>query len=162
MILSSLPASSQGGIWTRSSRLHVWANGQGRGWIGVCKSSNPLWFIYQICPSSFALKTQSWQNIWIKHQVWNLAQTMDESANRCNCRIRKSVTISLWIRNPGKNIFKIRRSVCLYTPLINALAAQSYLLQVLVYIKAGIEIHYIRYLSIWLWLFKSWIALSTE
>ena len=62
----------------------------------------------------------------------------------------------------AKYIFKIRRSVCLFTPLVNALAAQSYLLQTLVYIEAGIKIHYIRYLSIWLWLFKSWIEQSTR
>ena len=102
------------------------------------------------------------KNIWIRHKVFNFrAPKMDESANRCNCRIRKSVKILLWIRNPGKNIFKICRSICLFSPLVNAPAAQSYLLQALVYIKAGIKIHYIRYLSIWLWLFKSWIAQST-
>ena len=45
------------------------------------------------------------------------AQNIDESAIRCNCRIRKSVKIILSIRNPGKNIFKLRRSVRLFTPL---------------------------------------------
>ena len=44
------------------------------------------------------------------------AQKMAESAIRWNYRIRESVKISLWIRNPGKNIFKIRRSVHLFTP----------------------------------------------
>ena len=44
---------------------------------------------------------------------------IDELAIHPNCRIQKSVNISLWIRNPGKNIFKIRRSVrhfTLYSP----------------------------------------------
>ena len=57
----SIQFTSQGGIWTHSSRLHVWANGQGRGWIGVCKSADQLWFVNQICPSIFALNTQSSQ-----------------------------------------------------------------------------------------------------
>ena len=34
------------------------------------------------------------------------AQKVDESAIGCNCRIQKSVKISLWIQNPDKNIFK--------------------------------------------------------
>ena len=46
------------------------------------------------------------------------AQKMAESAIRWNYRIRESVKISLWIRNPGKNISKICRSVHLFTPLI--------------------------------------------
>ena len=50
------------------------------------------------------------------------AQNVDESAIRYNCRIGKSVEISLWIRNPGNNDFKIRRSVRLFTPLLNFLA----------------------------------------
>ena len=50
---------------------------------------------------------------------------MNESAIRCNCRIRKSVKILLWIRNPGKtgkDIFKIRRSVRLFIPPLYELA----------------------------------------
>ena len=45
------------------------------------------------------------------------AQIIGESSIRCNCRIRKSVKISLKIRNLGKNIFKLHRSVRLSTPL---------------------------------------------
>ena len=45
------------------------------------------------------------------------AQKIDDTAFHCSCRIQKSVNISLWIRNPSKNIFKIRRSVRLFTPL---------------------------------------------
>ena len=50
---------------------------------------------------------------------------MNESAIRCNCRIRKSVKILLWIRNPGKtgkDIFKIHRSVRLFIPPLYELA----------------------------------------
>ena len=43
------------------------------------------------------------------------AQKLDECAFRCSCRIRKPVKILLWIRNPGKNIFKIRRPFA-YSP----------------------------------------------
>ena len=47
---------------------------------------------------------------------------MDEFAIRCSCRIRKSVKILLWIQNPGKNIFKICQSICLFTSLHEGLA----------------------------------------
>ena len=50
-----------------------------------------------------------------KSKIW--VQKMDEFAIHCSCRIRKSVKMSLWIRNPGKNIFKIRWSIRLFTPL---------------------------------------------
>ena len=39
---------------------------------------------------------------------------MDGSAIRCHWQIKSGVKISLWIRNPNKNIFKIRRSVGLF------------------------------------------------
>ena len=52
------------------------------------------------------------------------AQKIDESAFRCSCRILKSVKISLWIPNPGKNIFKICRSVHLFTPLFTGSKSQ--------------------------------------
>ena len=45
------------------------------------------------------------------------AQKSMKTANCCNCKIRKSVKILLWIRNPGENTFRIRRSVSLFTPL---------------------------------------------
>ena len=41
------------------------------------------------------------------------AQKVDESAICCNCRIQKSVKISLWIQNPDKNIFKKFPPICL-------------------------------------------------
>ena len=45
------------------------------------------------------------------------AQKSMKTANRCNCRIRKSVKIVLWIRNPGENTVRIRWYVSLFTPL---------------------------------------------
>ena len=47
-------------------------------------------------------------------------QKIDETVNRCKFRIRRSVEISLWIRNPSKIIFRILRSVGLFTPLFIA------------------------------------------
>ena len=92
------------------------------GWMGVCKSTDPLWFNNQICPAIFDLNQNSGQKILFlisihaKSKIW--AQKIDESAIRCNCRIRRSIKISLWIWNPGKNIFKIHQSVRLLTPLV--------------------------------------------
>ena len=51
------------------------------------------------------------------------AQKSMKTANRCNCRIRKSVKILLWIRNPGENTVRIRWSVSLFTPLLYIAAA---------------------------------------
>ena len=52
------------------------------------------------------------KNILILHTMSKIrAPKIDESAICCNCRIRKSVKILLWIRNSSKNIFKISRSV---------------------------------------------------
>ena len=36
-------------------------NFEGAGWIGVCKSADPLWFIHHIRPSTFALNPKSGQ-----------------------------------------------------------------------------------------------------
>ena len=49
------------------------------------------------------------------------AQKSIKTANRCNCRIRKSVKILLWIQNPGENTVRIRWSVSLFTPLTKCL-----------------------------------------
>ena len=43
---------------------------------------------------------------------------INETANHCNFRIRKYFKISLWILNLGKIIFRIRRSVGLFTPFL--------------------------------------------
>ena len=45
------------------------------------------------------------------------AHNLDKTAIRCDHRIRRSVKSSLWIHNPGYNIYQIRRSVDLFTPL---------------------------------------------
>ena len=45
-------------------------------------------------------------------------QKINETAYRCNFRIRKYFKISLWILNLGKIIFRIRRSVGLFTPFL--------------------------------------------
>ena len=79
-----------------------------RGWIGVCKSADPLWYIHHIRPSTFALNPKSGQ------KYFNYAQSPKSGPKKlmnpqpCNRRIRKSVKISLWIRNLGKNSFKLR------------------------------------------------------
>ena len=89
----------------------------------VCKSSDTLWFINQIRPLKFHLNLKSGEKYFYymqKSKIW--AQKMDEFAIHCSCRIRKSVKISLWIRNPGRNIFKIRRSIRLFTSLHEGLA----------------------------------------
>ena len=70
-----------------------------------------------------AVKFSPWirnpgRNICTTRKVQIRGQKIDESAFLCSCKIRKSVKISLWIRNPGINIFKIRRSVRLFTPLL--------------------------------------------
>ena len=86
------------------------------GWIGGCKSTNLLWFINQICRENFAWIRNSGKNILIIPKVQNLGPK--KWMNLQYCRIRKSLKISLWIRNLGKNSFKIRQSVCLFTPLV--------------------------------------------
>ena len=92
---------------------------QGGGWIGVCKSVDPLWLINQIHPySNFRPESEIRAKIFVLHAKSKIrAQEIDDAAFRCSCRIQKSVNISLWIRDPGKNIFKIRWSVRLFTPL---------------------------------------------
>ena len=88
------------------------------GWKRVCKSTDPLWFINEIYSSIFALNPKSRQKYFNYMQSPKSAPNVtDESAIRCNCRIRKSVKISLWMRNPGQNIFKIHQSIHLCTPL---------------------------------------------
>ena len=42
------------------------------GWIGVCKSADPLWFINQICCENFAWIRNSGKNILITPKVQNL------------------------------------------------------------------------------------------
>ena len=78
-----------------------------------------LWFIDKIRPFIFALNPKSRQKYFnytqSQSKIW--AQKIDESIIHCNCRIPKSVKISLWMRNPGKNIFKIRGSVHQFTPM---------------------------------------------
>ena len=69
-------------------------------------------------PLNFRPESEIGAKIFVLHAKSKIrAQKIDESAFRCSCRIRKSVKISLWIRNPCKNISKIRRSVRLFTPL---------------------------------------------
>ena len=74
---------------------------QGGGWIGVCKSADPLWFINQIRPY---IKFSPWirnpgKKNFITQKVQNPGPKKDKSANRCFCRIRKSVKISPLFRN---------------------------------------------------------------
>ena len=52
------------------------------GWIGVCKSTDLLWFVYQICPSIFALNPKSRQNVLI------------------TCKVQNPGPKNRWIRNP--------------------------------------------------------------
>ena len=51
-------------------------------WIGVCKSADLLWFVYQICPSIFALNPKSRQNVLI------------------TCKVQNPGPKNWWIRNP--------------------------------------------------------------
>ena len=91
----------------------------GGGWIGVCKSADPLWFIDLLTKSAAKILPASEiraKTLLLPAKSKIRAQKMAESAIRWNYRIRESVKISLWIRNPGKNILKIRRSVHLFTP----------------------------------------------
>ena len=91
---------------------------EGGGWIGVYKSADPLWFINQI-RLKISPESEIRAKILLLHAKSKIrAPKLDESEIRCNCRIWKSVKISFWIRNPGKKIFKIRRSVRLFTPLL--------------------------------------------
>ena len=89
--------------------------GKIHNWLVAWCMTNPP---FRFRPSIFALTTELRAKIFELHaksKIW--AQKIDESSIRWNCRIRKSVKISPWIRNLGKNIFKIRRSVRLFTPL---------------------------------------------
>ena len=93
----------------------------GGGWIGVWKSADPLWFIDLLTKSAAKILPASEiraKTLLLPAKSKIRAQKMAESAIRWNYRIRESVKISLWIRNPGKNISKIRRSVHLFTPLL--------------------------------------------
>ena len=105
--------------WPQASKRYKSCLPKGGGWIGVCKSTNPLWFINQICHSIFALNPKSGQKYYFElHAKSKIpAQKIDESTICCNWRTQKSVKILLWIQNPGKNIFKFRQSVHLFTPL---------------------------------------------
>ena len=84
-----------------------------RGWIGVCKSA-----------LNFRPESEIRAKIFVLHAKSKIRaqKNINESAFCCSCRILKSVRISLWIRNPGKNIFKIRRSVRLFTRLCPTLS----------------------------------------
>ena len=91
----------------------------------VCVCANPLIRCDLLTESAVKILPESeiWAKTLLLHaksKMW--AQKMDEFAIHCSCRIRKSVKISLWIRNPGKNIFKICRSICLFTSLHEGLA----------------------------------------
>ena len=105
--------------WPQASKRYKSCLPKGGGWIGVCKSTNPLWFINQICHSIFALNPKCGQKYYFELPAKSkiLAQKIDESAICCNCRTQKSVKILLWIQNQGKNIFKIRQSIRLFTLL---------------------------------------------
>ena len=102
--------------WPQASKRYKSCLPKGGGWIGVCKSTNPLWFIYQICRSIFALNPKSGQKYYFElHTKSKIpAQKIDESAIYCNFRTQKSVKILLWIQNPGKNI-------CFQNPPIRSL-----------------------------------------
>ena len=72
------PHNSWGNL---STEFSLWGEG---GWIGVCKSANPLWFINQIRPSIIAVNPKSRQknfnytqrpksgskNIWMRNPLW--------------------------------------------------------------------------------------------
>ena len=93
----------------------------GGGWIGYANPS----IRYDLLTKS-AVKSEIRAKIFVLHAMSKIrAQKIYESAFRCSCRIRKPVKISLWIRNPGKNIFKIRRSVRLFTPVPQLLKTLS-------------------------------------
>ena len=107
------PHNSWGNL---STEFSLWGEG---GWIGVCKSANPLWFINQIRPSIIAVNPKSRQkNFNYTQRPKSGSKKIYESAIHCDCRIQKSIKISLWIWNPGKNIFKIRQSIRLFIPLL--------------------------------------------
>ena len=54
-------------------------------------------------PLNFRPQSEIGAKIFVLHAKSKIrAQKIDESAFRCSCRIRKSVKITLWIRNPGK------------------------------------------------------------
>lgn len=95
---------------------------EGGGWIGECKSADPLWFITQILRQNFVLKPKSQQKYFMTCKVQNPTpqpprKKNDESVIHCNWRISRSVKSLLWIRNSSKNTFKTRRSVGLFNPL---------------------------------------------
>lgn len=69
-------------------------------------------------PLKFCLESEIWAKIssfYAKSKI--RAQKLDVSAICCNCWIWKSVKILLRIWNLGKNIFKIHRSIGLFTSL---------------------------------------------
>ena len=70
------PHNSWGNL---STEFSLWGEG---GWIGVCKSANPLWFINQIRPSIIAVNPKSRQK--------NVNYTQRP----------KSGSKNIWIRNP--------------------------------------------------------------
>ena len=81
----------------------------------VCVCANPLIRCDLLTKSSVKILPESEAKILLLHaksKIW-----AQKWMNSCSCRIRKSVKISLWIRNPGKNIFKICRSIRLFAPL---------------------------------------------
>ena len=116
-------------------RQHLWCNSEQRMhcfranmWYRIhepCVKANPLIRCDLLTESAIKILPESeiWAKIHLLHAKSKFcSQKMDEFAIHCSCRIRKSVKISLWIRNPGKNIFKIRRSICLFTSLHEGLA----------------------------------------
>ena len=58
------------------------------------------------------------KKILITRKVQNLGPKIYESTIHCDCRIQKSIKMSLWIWHPGKNIFKIRQSIRLFIPFL--------------------------------------------
>ena len=59
------PHNSWGNL---STEFSLWGGGGG-GWMGVCKSADPLWFINQIRPSIIALNPKSRQKS-PKSKIW--------------------------------------------------------------------------------------------